>query len=95
MRDGRIVEHKMAHGIVRDFLVGGPGNVYTHHDCMRRAKSAVDALGRWFSRAMRTRTTWTAETEMNRYELLREVAGRTRGEAAAFLAKADQLEAEE
>lgn len=103
------------------------GKVYTNFDCERRFESAIWAVGRWFGRTVRTRTT-SPDAEANRDDLrtvrwkldklsehvfmmqaqldelegidrtqeriaqLRQVAGRTPEETAAFLAKADQLE---
>jgi Lon protease-like protein len=122
----RVEQRRMDHGIVRWFVTDR-GVQYTHYECERRLKSAVNAVERWFGRAVRTRTTWD-EAEMNEHEIqglrrelrdlqsyveaaqrqlddiegvdrrterikaLREVAGRTPAEAAAFLRKADQLE---
>lgn len=103
------------------------GQRYTHYDCERRLKSAINAVERWFWRTIKTRPTWD-EAQMNELQLrdlrymlgdlqrnvetigreldriegvdrrseriraLREVAGRTPEEAAAYLAKAAELE---
>lgn len=122
----RVEDRRMEHGVVR-WIVTEKGQRYTHYDCERRAKAAVNAFERWFHRTVRTRTAWD-DAEMNdsqmrdlryllkdvqgyvelasleldrlegvdrraeRIKALRAVAGRTPAEAAAYLAKADQLE---
>lgn len=130
----KIIEYKMSHGVVRQIQINGlsmrKGKTYTHHECERRLKAAWNGTTRWFSRSLRTRTTWN-EADMNKHEMerlryllddmqtyvevvqreldriegldrraerikaLRIVKGRTPEEAAAFLAKAAQLEKEE
>lgn len=130
----KIIEYRMTHGVVRGIQINGltfnkKGKTYTHHECERHLQSAWRGTTRWFSRTLRTRTTWN-EAEMNKHEMerlhyllddmqtyievvqqeldriegldrraeriksLRNVAGRTPEEAAAFLAKAAQLEEE-
>lgn len=69
----RIGERQMDHGISRWYIAnpgpfGRPERTYTHQDCERRARSAREAFGRWFSRAVSTRTTWN-EPDMNEYQL--------------------------
>jgi hypothetical protein len=124
----RIEERRNREGDTFRWIVTETGKRYSNFDCMQRVKAADSAFSRWFSRAVKTRTSW-AEAEMRGDELerlrwllsdmqtylaaagryldelegtdrraeriraLREVQGRTPEEAAAFLAKADRLEA--
>jgi len=125
MSEGHIIE-RTGDGYTFRYYESKGGKRYSHFDCERRLEAATNAMQRWFSRAIRTRTT-QGDAEQDRYELerlrsaadelaeyaaivqreldrlegvdrkaervkaLRMVEGRTPEEAAAFLAKADQL----
>jgi hypothetical protein len=128
MSEGRIIERTSDDYTFR-YYESAAGIGYTHFECERRLVAAKNAMERWFSRALRTRTT-SGDAEQDQYELqqlrwvadeiteyaeviqreldrlegvdrkaervkaLRSVEGRTPEEAAAFLAKAAQLESE-
>lgn len=126
MIQGRIIE-RTNEGYTFRYYESEKGTQYTHYDCERRLNAAKNAMYRWFSRTLKTRTD-SGDAEQNSYDLkrlrwvadeiaqyaevmhreidrlegvdrkaeriksLREIQGRTPAEAAAFLAKADQLE---
>lgn len=126
MSEGRIIE-RTNDGYTFRYYESQGGTRYTHYDCERRLTAAKNAMYRWFSRTLKTRTD-SGDAEQNSYELkrlrwiaeevaqyaevmqreldrlegtdrlaervkaLRQVAGRTPEEAAAYLAKADALE---
>jgi hypothetical protein len=70
----KIIEYTMSHGVVRNIQLNGllmkKGKTYTHHECERRLKAAWGGTTRWFSRTLRTRTTWN-EADMNKHEMER------------------------
>lgn len=123
---GRIMQTKHE-GYTFRYWRSPKGTDYTNFDCERRLQSAINAVSRWFSRTLRTRTVYpdaesrcddlqrlrwrideiaeyaaVAARELDRLEgvdrtqdriaQLRQIAGRTPEEAAAYLAKADELE---
>lgn len=67
---------------------------YTHYDCERRFKSAVEAVMRWGYRTLKTRTSWGDDADMNAYEL-REIRWRLselQEWIASMEAQLDQIE---
>lgn len=53
----RIEERETEYGTSRTFVTE-KGNRYSHFDCEQQLTSAVRKTQRWFSRAIRTMTTW-------------------------------------
>lgn len=68
VKHDHVREHRMEHGVVRWFVTAG-GARYTHYDCERRLKAATSGVFRWFNRAVKTRTTWNDDVEMNRDQI--------------------------
>lgn len=67
MSDGRIIE-RTSEGFTFRYFESATGTQYTHYDCERRLKAAMSAIERWFSRALRTRTT-SDDPELDRQQL--------------------------
>jgi Lon protease-like protein len=88
----RIQERREDHGITR-WLVTEQGKRYTQYDCERRLKSATSAVMRWFSRAVRTRTTWN-DADMNEATLayLRDALRDLSGYVEAAQRELDRIE---
>jgi hypothetical protein len=68
MSQDRILE-RTNNGYVFRYYESVAGTRYSHFDCERRLDTAKNAMERWFSRALRTRT--QQDDEMDRYELQR------------------------
>jgi len=56
MSDGRIIE-RTADDFTFRYYESAAGKRYTHYECERRLDAAKNAMERWFSRTLRTRTT--------------------------------------
>lgn len=87
----RIEEHRADHGTVRIYVT--QGRKYTHHECQRRLKAAVNATARWFHRSISTMTKWN-DAEMNTWEIreLRWVLGDMANYVEVVQRELDRLE---
>lgn len=90
--EGRIIE-RGSDGFTFRYYEAPGGKRYGHFDCERRLESAINAMRRWFSRSLRTRTTHPP-TSADRYELerLRQVADELAEYATVIQREIDKLE---
>lgn len=91
MSDGRIIERE-SDGFTFRYYQSAKGTTYAHSDCEQLLKAAQSAVGRWFSRALRTRTTNPAGEQDYELERLRWAADELAEYSAAVQVELDRLE---
>lgn len=92
MSEGRIIE-RVSDGFTFRYYESAAGKQYTHYECERRLDAAKNAMERWFSRTIRTRT-MTGDAEQDGFDLqrLRWVADDIAMYAAHIQRELDRLE---
>lgn len=93
MSEGRIVEREGDGGFTFRYYESEKGHRYTHYDCERRLVAAKNGMCRWFSRALKTRTS-SGDAEQDSYELnhLRYIAESVAEYAEVIQREIDRLE---
>lgn len=90
MAEGRIIE-RTSEGFTFRYYESASGKHYTNFDCERRLSAAKNAMERWFSRTIRTRT-MAAEQDDFDLQRLRWVADDIAMYAAHIQRELDRLE---